>query len=76
MSAAPRHVMIRRVVWWWYLVPIVPILAVGYAALVNVLPNWALLVALFAFFMWLMSLVFTVGTTLLRRWRAPKEPRQ
>lgn len=76
MNAAPRHVMIRRVVWWWYLVPIIPILTVGYGALINWLPSWALLVALFAFFMWLMSLVFTVFATLMQRWRAPKEPRQ
>lgn len=74
--AAPRHVMIRRVVWWWYLVPIVPILAVGYAALVNILPSWALLVALFAFFMWLMSLVFTLFRTLIQRVRTTKDPRQ
>ena len=74
--AAPRHIMIRRVVWWWYLVPIVPILAVGYGALINVLPSWALLVALFAFFMWLMSLVFTLFTTVMRRIRQQKEPRQ
>ena len=74
--AAPRHIMIRRVVWWWYLVPIVPILVVGYAALINVLPSWALLVALFAFFMWLFSLLFTGFTVIMRRWRAPKEPRQ
>ncbi|UJW84347.1 hypothetical protein [Devosia sp. SL43] len=76
MAAAPRHVMIRRVVWWWYLVPIVPILALGYAALTNMLPSWALLVALFAFFMWLMSLVFTVFRTVMQRFGANKEPRQ
>lgn len=76
MNAAPRHVMIRRVVWWWYLVPIVPILALGYAALINVLPSWALLVALFAFFMWLMSLVFTVFRAVMQRFKSTKEPRQ
>jgi hypothetical protein len=76
MAQAPRHVMIRRVVWWWYLVPIVPILAVGYGALINVLPSWALLIALFAFFMWLMSLVFTIFRTVMQRFRANKEPRQ
>ena len=74
--AAPRHIMIRKVNWWWYLVPIIPILAVGYGALVNALPSWALLVALFAFFMWLMSLIFTGFTTLMRRNQAQKEPRQ
>ena len=74
--AAPRHVMISKVNWWWYLVPIVPILAVGYASLMAWLPSWALLVALFAFFMWLCSLVFTVFTTLLRRARPHKDPRQ
>jgi hypothetical protein len=74
--AAPRHIMIRRVVWWWYLVPIVPILAVGYAALMSWLPSWVLLVALFAFFMWLFSLVFTAVRTVMQRFRANKEPRQ
>ena len=74
--AKPRHIMIRRVVWWWYLVPIVPILAVGYAALINVLPSWALLVSLFAFFMWLFSLLFTGFTVIMRKWRTPGEPRQ
>jgi uncharacterized protein (DUF58 family) len=74
--AAPRHVMIRRVVWWWYLAPILPILAVGYAALINLLPSWALLAAVFAFFMWLMSLVFTLFRTAMQRFKANKEPRQ
>ena len=76
MVAAPRHVMISRVNWWWYLIPIIPILAAGYAALMNWLPSWALLVALFAFFMWLMSLVFTLFRTVMQRFRANKEPRQ
>jgi hypothetical protein len=76
MKAAPRHVMIERVNWWWYLVPILPILALGYAALMNWLPSWALLVAVFAFFMWLMSLVFTVFRTVMQRFKAQKEPRQ
>jgi len=73
--AAPRHIMITRVNWWWYLAPIIPILAVGYAALMNWLPSWALLVAVFAFFMWLFSLVFTLFTTVMRRIRRQKEPR-
>ena len=68
--------MIEKVTWWWYLVPIIPILAVGYAALVNWLPSWALLVAVFAFFMWLFSLVFTVSRTVMQRFKANKEPRQ
>jgi hypothetical protein len=76
MKAAPRHVMIERVSWWWYLAPILPILALGYAALMNWLPSWALLVAVFAFFMWLMSLVFTVFRTVMQRFKAQKEPRQ
>lgn len=71
--AAPRHIMIRKVNWWWYLAPIIPILLVGYGALVNVLPSWALLVAVFAFFMWLFSLLFTGFAVLMRR---RKEPRQ
>lgn len=74
--AAPRHIMISKVNWWWYLAPIVPILALGYAALVNWLPSWALLVAVFGFFMWLMSLVFTVFRTVMQRVKANKEPRQ
>jgi uncharacterized membrane protein YhaH (DUF805 family) len=67
--ATPRHIMISRVVWWWYLVPIIPILVVGYASLMGWLPSWALLVAVFAFFMWLFSLVFTVLATVMRRRR-------
>jgi hypothetical protein len=76
MSAAPRHVIISRVNWWWYLVPILPILVVGYAALMNWLPSWALLVAVFAFFMWLFSLLFTLFRTVMQRFKANKEPRQ
>lgn len=71
--ATPRHIMIRKVNWWWYLAPILPILLVGYGALVNVLPSWALLVAVFAFFMWLFSLLFTGFAVLTRK---AKEPRQ
>jgi hypothetical protein len=74
--AAPRHVMIEKVNWWWYLVPIAPILFVGYAALMTWLPSWALLVAVFAFFMWLFSLVFTLFRTVMQRFKANKEPRQ
>ena len=48
MAATPRHLMIEKVNWWWYLVPILPILAVGYAALMTWLPSWALLVAIAA----------------------------
>ncbi|MHA6689254.1 hypothetical protein [Devosia sp. A449] len=70
--AAPRHIMISKVNWWWYLVPIVPILALGYAALLNWLPSWALLVAIFAFFMWLFSLAFTLVATLTRNARKPR----
>ena len=76
MKATPRHVMIEKVTWWWYLVPIAPILIVGYAALVNWLPSWALLVAVFAFFMWLMSLIFTLFRTVMQRFKSNKEPRQ
>jgi hypothetical protein len=74
--AAPRHIMIEKVNWWWYLVPILPILAVGYAALMTWLPSWALLVAIFAFFMWLFSLAFTVFRTVMQRLKANKGPRQ
>jgi hypothetical protein len=74
--AKARHIMIRQVNWWWYLVPIVPILLVGYAALMSWLPSWALLVALFAFFMWLFSLLFTLFATVMRKRNPPKEPRQ
>jgi energy-converting hydrogenase Eha subunit A len=73
MMAGPRTVMIRRVNWWWYLVPVLPILALGYAALMAWLPSWALLIAVFAFFMWLFSLLFTAYAVLMRR---SKEPRQ
>lgn len=76
MKATPRHVMIEKVTWWWYLVPIAPILIVGYAALMSWLPSWALLVAVFAFFMWLMSLVFTLFRTVMQRFKSNKEPRQ
>ncbi|MFN4211593.1 MAG: hypothetical protein ACK4G5_13580 [Devosia sp.] len=73
--AAPRHIMIRKVNWWWYLAPIVPIVALGYAALLNWLPSWALLVAVFAFFMWLFSLAFTAFAVLMRRRQQRKETR-
>jgi len=70
----PRTVLIRRVNFLWYLVPILPILLVGWLALVGMLPSWALLVALFAFFMWLFSLLLAVFAALTRR--PPPEPRQ
>jgi len=70
----PRTVLIRRVNFLWYLVPILPILLVGWLALVGMLPSWALLVALFAFFMWLFSLLLAVFAALTRR--PPTEPRQ
>lgn len=76
MAATPRHLIIEKVNWWWYLAPIIPILAVGYAALMNWLPSWALLVAVFAFFMWLFSLAFTLFRTVMQRFKSTKEPRQ
>lgn len=66
--------MIGRVNWWWYLVPVLPVLAVAYAALMAWLPSWALLVAVFAFFMWLFSLLFTIFAVVTRR--RHKEPGQ
>lgn len=73
--AAPRHIIIAQVNWWLYLLPILPILALGYAALMSWLPSWALLVALFFFFMWLTSLLFTLFTTVMRAIKQRKEPR-
>jgi len=64
---APRPVLIASVNFLWYLAPIVPILALGYAALVNWLPGWFLLIAVFALFMWLFSLGFTVFAVLKRK---------
>jgi hypothetical protein len=74
--AAPRHIMIAKVNWWWYLAPILPIVVVGYGALMNWLPSWALLVALFAFFMWLLSLLFTLFATIMRSRQKSKDLRQ
>lgn len=73
--AAPRHIIITRVNWWLYLVPIGPILALGYAGLMGWLPSWALLIALFFFFMWLTSLLFTLSVTVMRALKQRKEPR-
>ncbi|KKC40717.1 hypothetical protein WH87_02965 [Devosia epidermidihirudinis] len=74
--APPRTVMIASVNWWWYLAPIIPILAVGYGALISWLPSWALLVAAFAFFMWLFSLLFALFAVMTRKRQPPQEPRQ
>lgn len=71
--AAPRPILVRRINWWFYALPIVPILVVGYLALLNLLPSWALLVALFAFFMWLFSLGFALVAVLTRK--QPEDPR-
>ena len=54
---APRPLLIRNVNFLWYLAPIVPILALGYAALMSWLPSWSLLIAVFAFLMWLFSVL-------------------
>ena len=70
---ANPKVTIRRVNFLWYLAPVVPILALGYAGLVGWLPSWMLMLAVFAFFMWLFSLAFTTFAVLTRR---NKEPRQ
>ena len=72
--AQPRPVLIRKVNWWWYLVPVPVIVLLAYGALMAWLPSWALLVAVFGFFMWLFSLGFTLFATLTRK--APKEPRR
>ena len=74
--AQPRPVLIRKVNWWWYLVPIPVIVLLGYGALMGFLPSWALLVAVFGFFMWLFSLVFTLFRTVMQRLKADKEPRR
>jgi hypothetical protein len=31
----PRHIMIEKVTWWWYLVPIIPIFAVEALAMLK-----------------------------------------
>ena len=74
--AALRHFMTPRMAWWWYLAPIVPIMAFGYVSVMDWLPPWALLLTFFAFFMWLFWLLFTVFATLIGKWRAPRESRQ
>ncbi|MBS3850381.1 MULTISPECIES: hypothetical protein [Devosia] len=72
---APRPLLIRNVNFLWYLAPIVPILALGYAALMSWLPSWSLLIAVFAFLMWLFSLGFTVFAVLKRKRQERKEQR-
>ncbi len=74
-SKNPRPMLITSVNFLWYLAPIVPILAVAYAGLVNWLPGWFLLIAVFAFFMWLFSLGFAAFAVLKRRRQQQKEQR-
>ncbi|MGV8833825.1 MAG: hypothetical protein ACOH2N_17795 [Devosia sp.] len=72
----PRPVLIAQVNFLWYLVAIVPILGLGYAALVNWVPGMFVLIAVFAFFMWLFSLGFTVYAVITRKRKERKESRQ
>ena len=71
--AKPRRILISRVNFLWYLAPIIPILALFYAGIAGYLPNWMALIAIFAFFMWLFSLVFTVYAVLMRRLKERKK---
>ncbi|MBU1306801.1 MAG: hypothetical protein KKF33_14945 [Alphaproteobacteria bacterium] len=76
MANPPRPILVTSINFLWYLLAPIPILALGYAALVNWLPGWFLLIALFAFFMWLFSLAFALYAALRRRGGQPKDPRQ
>ena len=74
-SRNPRPVLIAQVNFLWYLIALVPILALGYAGLVNWLPGMVVLLAVFAFFMWLFSLVFTLYAVIRRKLKERKEQR-
>ena len=71
----PRPVLISRVNFLWYLVTLVPILALGYAALAGILPGMVVLIAVFALLMWLFSLVFAIYAVIQRQRQKRKEPR-
>jgi hypothetical protein len=73
MAEKPKasKVTIERVNFWWYLVPVVPIVALAWLALAGIIPSWGLLIALFAGFFWLFSLLFTLYAVWRRRNRVP-----
>ncbi|MCS6761855.1 MAG: hypothetical protein MO846_07675 [Candidatus Devosia symbiotica] len=72
----PRRVLIARVNFLWNLLALIPILAAGYAAAINWLPSWQLLLAMFALFMWLFSMLFAAYAVLMRWLAKRKEMRQ
>lgn len=68
----PRAIMVQRVNFLWYALPILPIIGAFYAAIAGYLPSWVALIAVFAFFMWLFSLLFTLFAVLTRRNKDPR----
>ena len=66
--AANRPILIRRVQLRWYLLALVPILALGWLALRNLIPSLFMPLVLFALVFWLASFVMAIFAKL----RAPK----
>ena len=72
-GSANRPVLIGRINLWWYTVALVPLLALGWLAVGNIVPAIFLPIVLFLFVFWLSSFVFAVVGKL----RGPRpEPRQ
>ncbi len=69
--ASARHIGIGRVNFLWYIVPIVPILVLAHASLMNWLPGWGLMFAIFTLCMWLFSLLFTLFAVATRPGKEP-----
>ncbi len=69
---AARPVLVGKVQFRWYALAIVPILAAVYFGFTGILAPYLGLVGLFAFFFWLTSLVFAIGSRLAKRSGNPR----
>jgi hypothetical protein len=68
----PKPVMITQVNFVWYPLTLLPILALGYGALMNWVPAWLLVIAVFGLLFWVFSLAFAIYSLFAKR----SEPRQ
>jgi hypothetical protein len=56
-----KPLLVRRVSLWWYPLALVPILALGWAAITGLLPTVLAPLALFALFFWIFSFAFAIA---------------
>ena len=69
--AANRPILVHRVQLRWYLLALVPLLALGWLALRNLIPSLFMPLILFALVFWLASFLMAV----IAKLRAPRPPK-